>query len=132
MRKERNKKLLHEYLEQRGFKSQSKILTISNYTSHYTRTESLHQLLEEEDVAYTFINYYPKNYIFRSLLALWRLVTLVRTYDAVLLHFRGYELFLPVWIVCKLSHKKLIFDHFVSVWDTVCFDRKIVKPYSLL
>lgn len=132
MRKSINSNLLKTYLTQLWLNKTTKILSVSNYYNNYTRTESLHQLLGENNISYHFINYFPKNYLVRTLLAIWWLLLHIKSYDVVLLHFRAYEIFLPVRLVTKIFWKKLIVDHFVSIRDTVCFDKKKVKPDSLI
>jgi glycosyltransferase involved in cell wall biosynthesis len=47
----------------------------------------------------------------------------------IFLAFRGHEI-LPFFRL--LTRKPIIFDAFVSAYDTLCFDRKIFKPDSVL
>jgi glycosyltransferase involved in cell wall biosynthesis len=53
---------------------------------------------------------------------------LARRYDLVFVGFYGHLLMLPVGI---LSRSPLLFDAFVSTYDTLCFDRRIFSPQSL-
>ncbi|MFZ1768721.1 MAG: glycosyltransferase [Caldilinea sp.] len=53
---------------------------------------------------------------------------LSQRYDLVVVGFYGY-LLLPV--VRMLTRKPILFDAFVSNYDTLCFDRQVVKPASL-
>jgi glycosyltransferase involved in cell wall biosynthesis len=50
-------------------------------------------------------------------------------YDLIFVGFYGHLLMLPVGI---LSHSPVLFDAFVSTYDTLCFDRQRCKPSSLL
>lgn len=127
--KQINQWLFPWYLAKLWLHTDANILTISSYKSQYTRTESLHQLFDSLGLKYTIINFYPKNFIVRILRAILALLKSIRKYDVVLLHFRWYELFIPTWIICKLFWKKLITDHFVSIRDTLCFDRKLFTPH---
>ena len=49
-------------------------------------------------------------------------------YDLIFVGFYGHLLMLPVGI---LSHSPVVFDAFVSTYDTLCFDRGLFKPRSL-
>ncbi len=50
-------------------------------------------------------------------------------YDLIFVGFFGHLLMLPLGI---LSHTPILFDPFVSVYDTLCFDRRIFRERSLL
>jgi len=54
---------------------------------------------------------------------------LLKNYDLIFVGFYGHLLMLPVGI---LSRPPIIFDAFVSTYDTLCFDRAIFSPTSLL
>ncbi len=54
---------------------------------------------------------------------------LFQHYDLIFVAFYGHLLMLPVGI---LSHSPVLFDAFVSTYDTLCFDRQRFKPRSLL
>ncbi len=49
-------------------------------------------------------------------------------YDAVFIGFLGQPL---VPIIRMFTRKPIIFDAFLSTYDTICFDRKMFKPDSL-
>jgi glycosyltransferase involved in cell wall biosynthesis len=53
---------------------------------------------------------------------------LTRRYDLVFVGFYGHLLMLPVGL---LSRAPILFDAFVSNYDTLCFDRQIFAPRSL-
>ncbi|MDD2870765.1 MAG: glycosyltransferase [Candidatus Gracilibacteria bacterium] len=129
---ELNKKLLIDNLKKIGLDSNSKILSFSIYNKNYTRTESIHNLFDSLNINYYIINYYPKNYFLRYFLSLFKLIKEVKNYDVVFVHFRGFEILPFIWIISKIFRKKIIFDHFISIWDTVCFDRGIIKAYGLV
>jgi len=99
-----------------------KIAYLSSYSAQYTRTETLKALFNtvDADVDY-FI--YPGNYA-RLLLQTFKIRN---QYDIFFIGFRGHEI-LPFIRLILGSRKKLIFDAFVSVYDTLCNDRKRFKP----
>lgn len=130
MRKKINERVLLDYLTQLQLDTKTKFLSISVKDPCYTRTETIHALFDDLGIEYHFINDYPS--VFRYVTSVMRLFLHIKNYDVVLLHFRSYETFFGVWFICKLFWKKLITDHFVSIRDTVCFDRKVVNPHSLL
>lgn len=49
-------------------------------------------------------------------------------FDLIYIGFLGHHL---VPIIKKLSNKPIMFDAFISTYDTMCFDRKKFKPNSL-
>lgn len=126
-----NKTLFQSYLSKIWLDNNSKILTVSSYKPYYTRTETIHTLFEHLWIEYFSINYYKYWFIAKYFLAIWSLISDIRKYDIVYLHFRWYELFFPVRLISKLFWKKMIMDHFVSIWDTLCFDRKKFSENSL-
>lgn len=126
---ELNKQLLLGNFKKIWLDSNSKILSFSIYNKNYTRTESIHNLFDSLNIKYFVINYYPKNYFLRYFLSLFNLIKEIKNYDAVFVQFRWFEILPFVWIIAKIYRKKIIFDYFISIWDTVCFDRWIIKPY---
>lgn len=50
-----------------------------------------------------------------------------REYDLIFIGFFGQPL---VPVIKKLTDKTIIFDAFLSAYDTICFDRKIFNPKS--
>lgn len=54
---------------------------------------------------------------------------LVKKYDLVYVGFYGHLLMLPVGI---LSRQPVLFDAFISTYDTLCFDRQQFSPLSLV
>ncbi len=71
-------------------------------------------------------------------LFLWRYAELLRTYwplrgsvDVVLVGFRGHLDMPLAWLLGRISGKKIIFDAFISIYDTYLNDRKIFSKYSI-
>ena len=50
-------------------------------------------------------------------------------FDAIFIGFLGHP-FVP--IISKFARKPILFDAFISIYDTLCFDRKIFSPHSLI
>ncbi|MFA5238462.1 MAG: glycosyltransferase [Phycisphaerae bacterium] len=65
----------------------------------------------------------------KYLKAIYGLIRHQKDHDLIFVAFRGHEI-LPVLRI--LSRKPIVFDAFVSVYDTLCFDRKIFSPTSLV
>ena len=49
--------------------------------------------------------------------------------DLIFIGYVGQPL---VPIIKVLKNKPILFDVFLSIWDTLCFDRRIISPNSLL
>lgn len=65
----------------------------------------------------------------------WRLaikfVRVRKKIDSIFVQFPGH-LNMPIaWILGKIYKKPIVFDVFISLYDTYIFDRKIAKPKSL-
>jgi glycosyltransferase involved in cell wall biosynthesis len=73
----------------------------------------------------------PTSIIINSLyIALKAIPRLVFTkYDIVFVGFYGYLLIFPVRL---FSNRPIIFDAFISNFDTLSFDRKVINPRSIL
>ena len=50
--------------------------------------------------------------------------------DAILVPFSGHYIMPLAWLLRLVSRKKIIFDVFISLHDTLVDDRKLVKPNS--
>jgi len=71
-------------------------------------------------------NNYPKRYV--EILLKYPL-KINKNYDAIFIGFLGQPL---VPIIKQLNNKPIIFDAFISVYDTLCYDRKKYNPNSLM
>lgn len=65
----------------------------------------------------------------------WRLVhkfwSLRHQVDAIFVQFPGH-LNMPIaWLIGKLYGKPVVFDVFISLYETYIFDRQVASPYSL-
>ena len=101
-----------------------RILFLSTYHSDYTRTETILLLLDSLKIKVTKIVKF-RGY-FHILRQLWKLQS---QHDLIFVSFRGQEI-LP--FIYFLTSKPIIFDSFVSMYDTLCFERKLFSPNSVL
>ena len=103
-----------------------RVLYVSCYgVPDYVRTESIVSILKRNNIQFRFISGGTTK--FRHLVMLARMLYCLGSADVVLVAFRGHEI-VPF---CRLlTRKPIVFDAFVSVYDTVCLDRTLVKPGS--
>lgn len=69
-----------------------------------------------------------KYYLKRYLDIIFKFITYRDKHDLIFVGYFGQPI---VPIVKKLSKKPIIFDAFVSSYDTLCFDRKVFSPRSI-
>ena len=50
--------------------------------------------------------------------------------DLILVGFPGHTDVFLAWIIAKMFHKRLIFDAFISLYDSRCLDKKEYNPKS--
>ena len=74
---------------------------------------------------------YPKSLVIRSCLVAFRAVpkAISKLYDLVFVGFYGHLLMLPIGLLCK---RPIIFDAFVSTFDTLTSDRQTYAPNSTM
>ena len=54
-----------------------------------------------------------------------------RSVDVIYVGFRGHEDMALAWLLGKIFGKKIVFDAFISIYDTYLYDRRIIKKGSL-
>ncbi|ABO35605.1 glycosyl transferase, group 1 [Methanococcus maripaludis C5] len=105
-----------------------KILFICGAKATYTRNSVIYKGLKENNVEIidctSIKSTYAKRYIE---VALKFLTNMNKKYDVVFVGFLGQPL---VPIIKILTKKPIFFDAFISIYDTLCDDRKIFKPSS--
>jgi glycosyltransferase involved in cell wall biosynthesis len=105
-----------------------KVLFICGREPEYTRNQMILRALER-NFQVVRVTDSSRPFILRSLLVILKLLpNLWRGHDWVFVGFYGQPL-LP--IVKLLTRKPVIFDAFVSTYDTLCFDRKWFRPNSV-
>ena len=105
-------------------KSNPKVLFLSTYIKNYTRTETVLATMDALNITVTTVFGYKK-----YLKIIWSLIKLQNNHDIIYVSFRGHEI-LP--FIKLFSQKPIIFDSFISVYDTLCFDREKFKPESFI
>ncbi|MDP2726471.1 MAG: glycosyltransferase [Dehalococcoidia bacterium] len=68
----------------------------------------------------------------KSYLQLWREHRRVGPYDIMVVGYAGHLDVLRAWVLTRLRRKPLVFDAFLSLYDTVVEDRKLIRPGSIL
>jgi len=122
-----NKEKLREILLNFGNPEELKILYLSTYFSDYIRTETMLQLFNDINVNVKKAIF--DNQRFKYIKALTYFLKHKKNYDVIFIAFRGHEI-LP--IIKLFTKKPVVFDAFVSIYDTLCFDRKIFRHNSFI
>ncbi len=122
-----NDKQIFDILSKFGNPRNLKVLYASTYIPNYVRTETILNILQRNRINVKSI--LTENKKLRYLSALFSIIFESRKYDVIFLAFRSHEV-LPVFRF--FTQKPIIFDAFVSIYDTLCFDRKIFKPNSII
>lgn len=107
-----------------------KILFITTKNLDYLRnTQEIRQLKEKTDFL-SVIGTKEKSYPVRLLKVYWKILTTsCKRYDAVFVGFAP-QLVVPLF-KWKFRKNKLYIDFFISMYDTLAFDRKKIKPESI-
>jgi len=122
-----NRETLARILSRFGTPAGLKVLYLSTYDPRYTRTESLLALFAQMGVQVKTV--LAGGSRLKYLKTVYELVRCAREYDVVFVAFRGQEV-LPIYRM--LTGKPIVFDAFVSVHDTLCLDRGVFRPDSLV
>jgi glycosyltransferase involved in cell wall biosynthesis len=113
-----------------GVNIKPRILFTCGREPQYVRNEVILRGLRKQYQVIEVTDHQPGSLTARSLRLLPRLLKAVarRDYDLIFVGFYGY--LLAPWLR-RLSQAPLIFDAFVSNYDTLCFDRRLFQPDSL-
>lgn len=107
-----------------------KVLFVTTKNLDYLRNTQEIAYLEEQAESLTIIGSMEKKYPKRLLYVYRKLLQIsVNKFDAVFVGFSP-QLVIPFWN-WKLKRAKLYIDFFISMYDTLAFDRKKVKPFSV-
>ena len=104
-----------------------RILFLSTYSADYVRTQALLEMFRRNNLQVSIVC--GKIPWLRHISVLGRALLRLKKADVVFLAFRGHET-LP--FLRLMTRKPIIFDSFVSLYDTLCFDRKLCSPDSTL
>lgn len=122
-----NDKQILAILSRFGDPEKIKILYVSTYLPNYVRTETILNILRRNRIKVETILAGRRK--FKYFLAFLETVFRLRGYDLLFLSFRSHET-LPIFRL--VTKKPIIFDAFVSIYDTLCIDRKIFRPGSII
>lgn len=122
-----NRQNLIKILDKFGNPKKLKILFLSTYKSNYTRTETLRELFDSLNIKVEYALFGESK--LKYIKVINYLIKNQNKFDIIFLSFRGQEIF-P--LIKFFSNKPIIFDAFVSMYDTLCFDRKTFSPYSFI
>ncbi len=103
------------------------------YSPHYIRTQTLVDALHNLPSVHLIEARNRHSGISRYLETLWRLflIRLRDQPDVYILGFRGHEIFVPTKLIAGTKYP-LVFDEFVSPYDSFVFERKKLPRSSLL
>lgn len=108
-----------------------RILYLATKNSDYIRVSQEIDMAKELGRSVDVIAFPDKKYLSRILKVYAKLlVTDIKQYDVVFIGFMA-QMILPVFM-WKLRKKIIITDFFISIYDTLVFDRKKIKEKSLL
>ena len=108
-----------------------KVLFISTKNADYLRNTQEIRLLKEQAAVLDVIAFLDRSYFRRLLKVFWKLLTIrIGHYQAVFVGFAP-QLVVPFWN-WKFRRTRLYMDFFISLYDTLCFDRKKIAPDSFL
>jgi len=123
-----NDKQIFDVLSKFGNPEKIKVLYVSTYYfSNYIRTKSILDILRRNRIK--IISILEENKKLRYFLALFATIIRLKECNVIFLPFRSHEL-LPIFRF--ITKKPIIFDAFISLYDTLCFDRKIFRPDSIV
>lgn len=109
-----------------------RVLFLTGRETEYARNQvllaALQHIAEVDVVAST---HKPRSLLANSIFLAARAVPLLlrKHYDLVFVGFYGH---LIMRLIAPLVHCPLLFDAFVSTYDTLCFDRRLYAPDSLV
>lgn len=105
-----------------------RILFISGREGTYTRNAVIIKGLKQNNVEVIECTSSGKSYPARYVESVYKLLkNRNEQYDAIFVGFFGQPL---IPLVTRLSKKPIIFDAFISAYDTLCFDRQKINPNS--
>lgn len=104
-----------------------KILFIAGREPSYVRNAMILKCLEKNGFDIINCSDSSSTYPIRFLKVIVKFLS-QKNYDCVFVGFLGQPL---VPIIRKFTRKPIVFDAFLSMYDTICFDRKWFKPDSI-
>lgn len=107
-----------------------KLLFLLGREPAYARNSILAKAFETQnvDLIYCTSSYHSYPARFADVILKF-LANVSNDFDAIFIGFLGHP-FVP--LISKFSKKPILFDAFLSIYDTLCFDRKVFSPHSVL
>lgn len=106
-----------------------RVLFVTTKNLDYIRNVQEIRILQERYSECTIIGSDNSNYFWRLLAVYVRLLFhRISQYDLIWVGFAPQLVFPLFW---RFRKKKIVVDFFISLYDTLCYDRKKVKPKSL-
>lgn len=109
-----------------------RICYFGSYNRDYSRNAVLLRGLNQIDVEVIECNSVKVHKLLRYLYLILTYYQRGLNSDIILVHASGHNYVPLAWLLAKVTKKSLIFDPFVSMFDTYVNDRKQVKSDSLL
>lgn len=110
--------------------SKKRILFITTKNLDYIRNVQEINLIQENASEYIVIGSHSKSYFRRLLWVYFRLLFMkVSRFELVWIGFAPQLIFPLFW---KFKKKIIIIDFFISLYDTLCYDRRVIKSGSLI
>ncbi len=105
-----------------------RILFTCGREAEYVRNLLIRRALRQHFDVFEITDSHPGSILLRSMRLLPQLLKVHRAqYDLIFVGFYGHLLTL---FLRQLTSKPILFDAFLSTYDTLCFDRKRFSPYS--
>ncbi|EFO78910.1 glycosyl transferase, group 1 [Oscillochloris trichoides DG-6] len=105
-----------------------RVLFVCGREPEYVRNQIILKALHQH-AEVTAITDSGKGYIVRHVRLLFKILFHRKAYDIVFVGFYGYLL---IFLMRFLTRKPIIFDAYLSTYNTLCHDRKIFAPESLI
>lgn len=107
-----------------------KVLFITTKNLDYIRNSQEINIIKENSKTYKIIGSKEKSYLKRIINVYWNILkTSVKDFDLIFIGFAP-QLILPIWNF-KFKKKKILIDFFISMYDTLVFDRKKIRENSI-
>jgi len=109
--------------------AKARILFTCGREGQYVRNLLVRRALQQRFDVLEVIDNRPGSLLLRNLRLIPRLMPALRTHpDLVFVGFYGHLLTL---FLSRLTRAQILFDAYLSTWDTLCFDRQRFAPRSL-
>ena len=107
-----------------------KVLFITTKNLDYIRNSQEINIIKKNSKTYKIIGSKEKSYFRRIINVYWNILkTSIKDFDLIFIGFAP-QLILPIWNF-KFKKKKITIDFFISMYDTLVFDRKKIKENSI-